>query len=87
MSETNDKKIFAFIVNGEVFHTMTIEKNPNTEGLIAGMLSSPIIVDASEVEGLKDYPLWEYDENTKVFSRQEGWFPVEQDLEDDYEVE
>jgi hypothetical protein len=80
-------KVFAFIINGEVFHTMTIEENSNTEGLIAGMFSEPKIVDASGVEGLKDYPFWKYDEETKAFSKEEGWLPLEQDLEDDYEVE
>jgi hypothetical protein len=87
MSETNDKKIFAFIVNGEVFHTMTIEKNINTEGLISGMLSEPKIVDASSVEDLGSYPFWKYDEEKKTFSKEEGWLPMEQGLEDDYEVE
>jgi hypothetical protein len=87
MSKTNDKKIFAFIINGEVFHTMTIEKNPNTEGLIAGMLSSPTIVDASDVEGLEDYPFWKYNEKSEEFTREEGWVPAEQGPDDDYEVE
>lgn len=49
-------KIFAFAINGEIFHTMRVPEEPAFEPLIAGMRSSPEIIEVTQFEDVS--PSW-----------------------------
>ena len=44
---------FAFVSDGEIFHIMTLPDISDLQGVIAGMKSSPIIVEIPE--GMPDH--------------------------------
>jgi hypothetical protein len=60
VSDTNNLKVFAFIVGEDVVGTLHIpEIAPNYERLVAGLSSNPIVVDATDVPGV-EYG-WKFD--------------------------
>jgi hypothetical protein len=82
--EENQYKTFVFVADNDVFHTFRIEVGPNTEPLIAGMMSNPTVVDVTGREYYSDQPGWKYSDG--IFYMEENNVPVLVD-EDDYEVE
>ncbi len=59
MSE-NTNKVYAFIVDGDVFATLHISAQaPNYERIVAGFSSAPIVVDATSIDGVSFG--WTYD--------------------------
>jgi len=50
------EKVFAFVINGEVFHIMKLPDDPQFDGIIAGLRSGPQVI---EVTGFDDIsPAW-----------------------------
>lgn len=86
MNNTN-QELFAFVVDGEVFHIMSAPKDiPETQRLIAGLKSNPMIVNASDKPEILQYPDWKYDYETKNFYREDHSLQ-HLNVEPDYEVE
>ena len=72
--------VFAFIVDGDVFHTFEVERGSGTDRLIAGLRSNPIIVEVSENLDIAGKPGWHYIDGK--FIQDEKYLDT-----DDYEVE
>lgn len=49
-------KIFAFVINGEIFYTMRIPEEVAFEPIIAGMRSSPEVIEVTQFEDVA--PSW-----------------------------
>jgi len=84
---TQQQELFAFIIDGEVFHTMSVPaETPETARLIAGMSSYPTVVRITGKEEILHFPDWKYNYETKEFYRGSN-IPMSEDSELDYEVE
>jgi len=72
---------FAFVIDGEVFHYLTVPDDPGFQGAIAGLRSGPQVIELPENTDF--FPLGTRYENGKFI------LPEILELidEDDYEVE
>ena len=90
MEENKEMKLFAFIVDGDVVHTMNVPEEPGLSKLIAGLQSDPKVVDVTHMPDIKTTPNWKYNYETREFYQNipenPNLVPSVQD-EDDYEVE
>lgn len=81
-----EKQIFAFVVDGEVFHTMVVPTSVlEAKRLVAGLMSDPKIVPVYNNEDILRSPNWKYDEKTNSFYKDGP--DVNSFQEPDYEVE
>jgi hypothetical protein len=88
----NEKKLdktFAYVVDGDVAHTMTVPDEPHMQRLIAALQSKPLIVEISDNPDVRTVLGWKYNYETQEF-----YFEAPEHLnhatlvdEDDYEVE
>lgn len=63
MPNTKEPKVFAFVVDGDVVATFHIpETAPNYDRLVAGLSSDPVVIDATNVEGIQHG--WTFDGTT-----------------------
>ena len=85
---TDNKRVFAFIVDGDVFHFMMIPNDPELQGVIAGLNSQPMLLEVTGRQELYKIAGWKYDYESGTFyhpaANEED---VEEFIEDDYEVE
>lgn len=90
MEENKDLKIFAFIVDGDVFHTMTVPDEASMSKLVAGLQSDPKVIDVSHMPDIRFQPGWKYNYESQEFYREaqpQPQLPPQIAPEDDYEVE
>jgi hypothetical protein len=52
------EKIFAFVINNEIFHIMKLPDSPNFDGVIAGLRSGPQIIEATGFDDIS--PSWRF---------------------------
>lgn len=82
-----NQELFAFVVDGEVFHIMSAPRDvPEAQRLIAGLNSDPMVINVSHNPEILQYPDWKYDYNTKTLYREDSSHS-HLNLEPDYEVE
>lgn len=90
MEENKETKLFAFIVDGDVVHTMNVPDEPALNKLIAGLQSDPKVIDVTHMPDIKTTPNWKYNYDTKEFYQDTLDNPnrlvLIEDV-DDYEVE
>lgn len=90
MEDNKDLKVFAFIVDGDVFHTMTVPGEASMIKLIAGLQSDPKVIDVSHMPDIKYQSGWKYNYESEEFYREQQPQPHQPQHiapEDDYEVE
>ncbi len=76
-----NRKVFAFIVDEDVFHFMTIPDQPQFAGVIAGLQSKPLLLDVTDRPELLTGGYWKYIDGEIVKHE----FDTPED--EDYEVE
>jgi hypothetical protein len=60
VSDTVNSKVFAFVVGEDVIGTIHIpETAPNYDRLVAGLSSDPVVIEATDVEGVQHG--WKFD--------------------------
>lgn len=79
MEET--RRVFAFIVDEDVFHFMTIPDEPQFAGIIAGLQSRPLLLDVTDKPELLMGGYWKY-VNGEIVKHE---LPTSED--EDYEVD
>ena len=79
-------RTFAFITGEDIFHVFKIEDSEATAGLIAGMLSEPIIIEVSGNEHVYEESGWKFIDGRFIKKEVYENPPTVID-EDDYEVE
>lgn len=85
---TENKRVFAFIAEGDVFHILLMPDEPDLAGVLAGLNSKPLLVEVTDRPEIYKLAGWKYDYETETFYHPAANDDdVEEFVEDDYEVE
>lgn len=80
--DTENRKIFAFVSDEDVFHFFTIPDEPQFQGIIAGLQSRPLLVEVTGKDEMFNGGFWKYVDGEFVQAEHNPFAD-----EDDYEVE
>lgn len=88
MMNTDGYKIFVFVADGDVFHTLLIPEDVGP-GIIEGLQSRPLVVDVTDRPEIFKLGGWKYDyESQKFYHPMSEIEDIEELAEqEDYEVE